>query len=269
MRRQGRIVAAAVAMIIAFIAAACGALSGMDPDSGIFYGTPVAVGLGDARAYVVLQDGAPVEVGIALSELALDGLPEADPAHAHDVHAMMHEYLLPLPKQAERTGYQLVELDWNPLGHEPDGIYNLPHFDAHFYLITLDQRNAIDPALETGFDVKAARYPSPEFIPEGFFSPAPVALPRMGVHWVDAQAPELHGARFEATFIYGTWDGEVIFTEPMITREFLLSRPNRTTELPVPQRFARPGAYPTSYTTRWDDAAREYRIALTGLVQRD
>jgi hypothetical protein len=43
------------------------------------YGTPVEVGKGRARTYIVVdrKTGNPVEVGVALDDTALDGLPAA------------------------------------------------------------------------------------------------------------------------------------------------------------------------------------------------
>ena len=38
--------------------------------------------------------------------------------------------------------------------------------------------------------------------------------------------------------------------------------------LPAAQRYEVPGYHPTAYSIRWDEAAREWRIALTGLVKR-
>ena len=55
------------------------------------YGTPVKVGEGMARTYVVLDaksGQSPVELGIALDEKALDGLP---------TDGMMYAFDLPLP----------------------------------------------------------------------------------------------------------------------------------------------------------------------------
>ena len=43
------------------------------------------------------------------------------------------------------TQYKFVQFDWNPAGHEPAGVYDLPHFDFHFY--TVSRRSAeLDPA---------------------------------------------------------------------------------------------------------------------------
>ncbi len=42
---------------------------------------------------------------------------------------------LTLPPEAAGTGFRVLQFDWNPHGHEPLGIYDLPHFDFHFYYI--------------------------------------------------------------------------------------------------------------------------------------
>ena len=45
------------------------------------------------------------------------------------------------------------------------------------------------------------------------------AVPDMGNHLIDAKSPELvsQGQVFTHTFIFGAYDGHVIFYEPMIT----------------------------------------------------
>ena len=58
-----------------------------------------------------------------------------------------------------------------------------------------------------------------------------VAVPKMGVHWVNAKSPELQGMvgnpagckPFTATFIQGAWNGTFIFEEPMITRAYIMT----------------------------------------------
>lgn len=200
------------------------------------YGPPAKIGRGRACTYVLLdaRTRAPLELGVALDERAMEGLP-APMAHGpggggHE-HVDMHVYDLELPAQ-NPTPFKFVELDWNPAGHEPPGIYNVPHFDFHFYTITPAQRNAIDPGAlgEAQFLAKSGHLP-----PEAERAPFHVALaapgqpvtavPRMGVHWVDVRTPELQGMLgnpagyrpFTTTFIYGSWDGDFIFAEPMIS----------------------------------------------------
>jgi hypothetical protein len=44
----------------------------------------------------------------------------------------------------------------------------------------------------------------------------------MGNHLLDSQSPELKDSLpFATTFIYGAYEGELIFWEPMITLDFL------------------------------------------------
>ncbi|HEU4697544.1 MAG TPA: DUF5602 domain-containing protein [Gemmatimonadales bacterium] len=263
-------------------AAGVPARAGEAPGTHRQYGTPVKLGEGRARSYVVLdRTGAPLELGVALDERALDGLPAP---MAHDPgtpggHVDMHEYLLPLPAQ-NPTPYQLIELDWNPAGHEPPGIYDKPHFDFHFYTISLAERNAIDPA-DPAYGAKAGNYPAPEYVLPGYVPPtvlaggAPaeaVAVPRMGMHWLNpAASPELPPTLepFTRTFIMGTWDGKQIFQEPMITRAFLLTKPDVEQPIPTAQRYAPAGYYPSGYRVTWDAQAKEYRVALTGMAWRD
>ena len=261
------------------------------------YGTPVAVGNGRARTYVVLDQrsgGRPLEVGVALDEAALEGLPTPSAAaHGGDAHAGMTVYDLELPAR-HGTPYQFVQLDWNPGGHEPPGVYDVPHFDFHFYTISKAERDAIDPAVigQAQYAARANRLPpeaerADSYVPLGppDAPPAAVAVPRMGVHWGSLHAPELQGlfgrpeaARpFTTTFLRGSWDGRVHFDEPMVTRAFILGRKAATAPaqrdsvmpLPAAQRYLPAGAHPTAYRVAYDAQAREYRIALTQLTRRD
>jgi hypothetical protein len=249
------------------------------------YGVPVRVGNGRARTYVVLDQknaGRPLEVGVALDERAMEGLSEAAPhgaaapGHEHE-HVGMQMYDLAMPAQ-NPTPYKFVELDWNPGGHDPAPIYGAPHFDFHFYTVTPAERDAIDPA-DPAFGQKAANYPQGDLVPANFMvlppppAPAP-AVPRMGVHWSNLAAPELQPpgsptrADFTHTFIYGSWDGQFTFAEPMITRAYLLSKPDVTVPVSVAARHATPGYHPSAYRVTWDAQAKEYRVALTGLAYR-
>jgi hypothetical protein len=268
------------------------ALDGFAPGATRQYGEPVSLGAGRARAYVVVDaknGGAPLEVGVALDERALDALP-APMAHGGDMgHADMHEYLLALPAQ-NGTPFKFVELDWNPGGHEPAGVYDTPHFDFHFYTVDVAQRNAIDPT-SPRYAAEGDRLPEAAYIPPFYALPVPpgtpasaTAVPRMGVHMLDMRSPEIQGLLgnqaaykpFTTTFIHGSWDGKLIFWEPMITRAHILSKKaatdvaerNQVIALPIPQRYAAAGRYPAAYRIAWDAQAKEYHVALTQLTQR-
>lgn len=264
-----------------------------DPTVRIKYGRPVAVGNGTARTYVLFSEAnhaVPLELGVALSEAAMDGLPGPNPHAAHIAaqsaheHVDNHVYLLDLPKGGVEP-YRFVELDWNPGGHEPPGIYDRPHFDFHFYTISKAERAAIVPT-DPDFQKKAGMLPPeiqrpPMYIvaaPPG--APAP-GVPLMGVHWVDVRSPELQKMLgkpeayrpFTATFIYGSWAGRFTFVEPMITRAHIMSKKSAAANeqeevLPVPMapQHEPRGYYPAAYRIAWNAESREYRIALTRLV---
>jgi hypothetical protein len=246
------------------------------------YGAPVEVGNGRARTYIVVdqKSGDPVEVGVALDEAALEGLP-ATGDHGGGGHEHYNSFMLSLPAE-NGTPYRFVELDWNPKGH--GGPYTAPHFDFHFYRIPLAERDAIDPETPE-YAARAANLPAGDQLPAGYvshhrlmnLSPAQATVPKMGLHWIDTSSPELppRNQPFTATFIIGSWNGKVIFDEPMITRDFILAQRDaatasgRTIAVPAAQRYAPAGFYMSGYRVSYDAKAGEYRIALTGLTHHD
>ena len=256
------------------------------------YGAAQQVGNGTVRTYIVTDQkngGRPLEVGVALSEQALEGLPA--PVESTDPMANMHMYTLELPAR-NPTQYKFVQFDWNPKGHEPDSVYTYAHFDFHFYTVPVEVRNSILPS-DPQYAAKAANYPAPEYRPPFYLDAATAAnapaaavtIPMMGLHWLDVRSPELQkltgnpaGYRpFTKTFIYGTWDGQFIFDEPMITRAYILEKktatdPSVVDELvPVPtaQKYSPAGFYPSAYRITWDAQQKEYRIALTQLSWKE
>ena len=260
------------------------------------YGAPVAVGDGFARANVLYaqQDGgAPIEGGVALDARAMTGLPAANPqkhAGASDGHEHLdnHPYLLSLPGRGAAP-FQFVELDWNPGGHEPPGVYDTPHFDFHFWTTSREARASIvpsDPQYQRKADMLPPEAQRPPFFavaaPPG--APAP-GVPLMGVHWVDVRTPELQKVfgkpeawkPFTTTFLYGSWEGEYTFLEPMITREYIMAKKAATDPavrdevipVPVPTQFGAPGYYPSAYRIAYDAESKQYRIALTQLGWRE
>lgn len=261
--------AAALACVALSLSACVG--DGQSAESRqILYGEEVRLGAGTARTYVTMNGDTPGEVGVALSRAALEGLP-ADGAEGGvqmpDGHSTF-EFALGMPT-GNVTPFEHVVIDWNPGGHEPPGTYDLPHFDFHFYTITADERRRIDPA-DPSFMDRALRMPTADHVPAGYILPDLPPVPFMGNHWVDPSSPELREQpeTFTHTFIYGSWDGRIVFAEPMITKAFLESRPAVRVPVGVAQRYEPAGFYPASYEIRWDEGAAEYRVALTELTWR-
>jgi hypothetical protein len=219
------------------------------------------VGNGTARSWVALgEDGKAIAIGVTLTEAALTGLP---PALTPGL--IWTEFLLPLPPEASVTGFNHIGLNWNPKGHDPEGVYKVPHFDFHFYMISPAERERITAR---GDDVERCRKPMPaEFIPAGYIQAPGAEEPGMGTHWVEPGSHEFHGKAFTHTFIYGSYDGRMIFAEPMITKAFLETKPDITVPVKVAAKYQKPGYYPTQYSIQYRPDTREYVVAIEGLKQ--
>lgn len=250
----------ATVVITAFQGGAQAASPG--PVAGTYDGPAGDIEGGRAYTFVTLDAGGkPTAIGIRMSETVLSGLPAELP---HDEHS--REYVLSLPKEDAVSGYNHVGINWNPKGHLPPGVYDRPHFDFHFYLISLEQRDKITA---TGEDLaRAHKAPAPEFMPEGYILPEGTEVPRMGAHAVDPAGPEFNKLPFTETFIYGFYDGSMVFVEPMVTRAFLETKPNGTNPVKLPKAYARHAYYPTRYSVKYDGAQREYVISLEDLIYR-
>ncbi|HKH92217.1 MAG TPA: DUF5602 domain-containing protein [Gemmatimonadaceae bacterium] len=241
-----------------FVAAtmlACSESTTEPPDlSGTFYGGATTMAGGSGRAYVTLDAaGTPTELGLALTESALDGLPAAKA-----------EFVFTMPSEASATAYQHAAINWAPTGHEPTA-YMVPHFDVHFYMISSQARDAITSA-DPGYATKLALQPTASFLPAGYAIGMP--MERMGMHWRDPASPELSGAPFTSTFIYGSYDGRIVFGEPMIAKSYLDSKPALVVRpLKLPQQYSTTGHQATAYSTVYDATKKEFRIALVNLVR--
>ncbi|WP_269850649.1 DUF5602 domain-containing protein [Methanosarcina horonobensis] len=189
------------------------------------------------------------------TELSLYGLPEGE----------LTEYILPLPEEASAAAYDHIGIDWNPKGHEPQGIYDRPHFDVHFYMIGQKERDKITATEEDMANL--SKDPEPEYVPEGYVS-TPGGIPRMGAHWIDPTSPEFNEQPFEETFIYGFYDGEMVFVEPMVTIDFLKTKPELTKQLKLPKCYPTEAYYPTSYSIRYAENTEEYTVSLEGMTLR-
>jgi hypothetical protein len=249
-------------------AVACSDSNSPDSNAGRHFGASEAIGQGTARAFVETDAaGTPTALGISMTETALSGLPST--ANPPDPAAAM--LTLTLPPEAEATGFDHAEIQWNPQGHPPEQIYGLPHFDFHFYLVSTADEQAILPT-DPQYAAKAANFPSADFVPAGYApppgSPAANAVPQMGLHWTDTNSPEFNGQQFTKTFIYGSWNGRFIFVEPMVTKAYLETHPNDTKPVPQPTRWAIRASYPATYTVKYDASTKEYQIVLGDLTMR-
>lgn len=222
-----------------------------DNNIGLFPGPDETIQKGKGRSWINLNSvGAPTQLGITLDDAALNSMP---------VQGEESNFKLALSNAAKlATPFDHIEIGWNPHGHEPVGVYNKPHFDFHFYMVSDAEVNAAtDP-------VKLDAIPAAEYVPKNYV-PGP-AVPKMGKHFIDITSPELNGKAFNETFIYGTYDGKVTFYEPMITLAFLLSAESFERQIPQPEKYMKPGYYPTTMSIAKHDGVTD--IILSGFVKR-
>jgi hypothetical protein len=224
-----------------------------------YYGRPVSFGGGVVRTYVTIaKDSTPTALGIEIPAKAFSNLPQ-----------IMSGLTLQFPDEARNLPFQYLNMDWNPQGHEPDHIYTVPHFDFHFYLQSPEATKAIKPGSCQGLDCEAYRRAMKDvpvrYRPADYRNVGAV-VPQMGNHLIDPASPEFNNQPFTRTFLYGTYDGRVIFYEPMLTLQYLQSQPNEYLELKQATDYAQSGYYPTRYSVRYDPSQEVYRISLERFV---
>ncbi len=236
----------------------------------VIKGEPKQLGEGSVYTWVRLDaNGNPEAIGVSFSENSLSGLPKiTDPGGMKILGDFItFEYTLDFPQEISSTPFNHIGLNWNPGGHIPAEFYGVPHFDFHFYTIPMSDRHQISAKDEdTNVCYKA---PTPEFLPKDYICAPVSAEPMMGSHWVDLSSPEFNGQKFTKTFIYGHYNTNLIFWEPMVTKAYFESKPNTNDKLKLPEKYAKSGLYyPASYSVMYDDQSKEYSVSLDGFVLR-
>jgi hypothetical protein len=217
-----------------------------------YLGPVTKMGNGRIQSFITYNKSRiPTAFGIKMSEKSLENLPSG----SHGNHTS-HEYILKLPKQAEITPFTHIVVDWAPDGHDPQGVYDLPHFDFHFYTISEVERQQISGLAPDQMDTEV---PLSKYLPEHYVQ-LPGRVPKMGVHWMNPMSPELHGETFSKTLIYGTSRGKVAFLEPMITLAYIKGKPNLSDEVPQPEAVEVEAYYPKKYFVGFDSSKKEYLI---------
>lgn len=227
-------------------------------DSNTYYGPQVKLGQGHVRSWIrISHDGIPEELGIVMSKGLLEKLPPGvEPV----------QLVLPMHKKVgEVTPFDHVYFDWNPLGHEPEGVFTVPHFDVHFYMTSVAAREAIPI-----YDDAMAQFnnlPAAEYLPGDYFTPpfGGTAVPQMGSHWLPIALGDF--LPFTNILLYGTYDGEVTFVEPMNTLAYLKSEVPFSMPFSQPAKFAKTSYYPTMYNVYQDKNGRNI-ISVSHFVKR-
>lgn len=241
--------------------------AGTAGNEGTVHGKVEKMGAGTVQSFVTLDsDGVPAAIGVTLSVGALQQLPAApntvsrcydlDGNGRHTGHECIGdlERILDVPV-APSSGlpFKWITVNWNAAGHPAP--YNRPHLDFHFYAADRALVEAITPGrcgelVDCGHFTRATRPVPAQYLPGGHISVGAV-VPRMGNHLLDSQSPELKDSLpFTRTFIYGAYEGELIFWEPMMTLEFLRKTRAACFGISQPEGFRKAGYYPTEYCVR-------------------
>jgi hypothetical protein len=210
-----------------------------EADEATYNGAEQKIGNGKTYSWVKFDaDEKPTAIGFTMTKGALDNLPHAGVA-----------LVLSFPKEAVgKIPFDHIMLDYLHTGHEPAMVYDVAHFDMHFYTQPLAERLAIpiyDQA-KSKFD----NLPTTDYLPPGYVR-LPAGVPQMGTHWADPTSPELAGkGKFTETLIYGTYEGKVTFMEPMVSFDFLKNKPNLSKAMPLPKKYNKQGYYPMRYSIK-------------------
>ena len=257
-------------------------------------GPQAVLGEVTVRAFVQLQDdGTPFALGIRFPDSAFESLP-SEPADGYrcldlnedrdiDVGAECvggHERVLFLPRVWDDSvgpPFRWALFNWNPAGHGPPGVWDVAHFDFHFFIQSLADRSRIRigrcAMLVDCDDLEVGTRPVPApYLPSGYEDRGVVEF-GMGNHLID---PATFGGPSDPpthTLIYGAWGGRISFLEPMVTMRFLQaisdgSQPSRCYPVPRAQDVEEPGYYPTVYCIRRRPNRGEFVISLEGFELR-
>lgn len=220
--------------------------------SNVFKGPTVELGEGYARSWIrISHAGQPEEMGVEVTEAALSSLPDHN-----------EPMLLPLHQKAkEVTPFDHIGFNYMNHGHFPPGVFDVPHFDVHFYMQTVEERLAIPAAGPTSIGMFMLLPPA-GYMPPTYSPTAPEA--QMGLHW---GPPPPTFLPFTRVMIYGSYNSALTFIEPMVTISHLL---NSTTSNPYlqPQKFAEAGNYPTVFNVYRDAKTGSRHVTLSEFVAR-
>lgn len=166
----------------------------------------------------------------------------------------------------DATGLTHLTVYWEAMGHPP-GPYLTPHFDFHFYTVSIEDRMAIDctdlskpAALADGYSLPDVELPPPMASMLGVGTLVGLCVPQMGMH--SLLTAELEGSSpFRGTMVIGYNKGQSVFLEPMITKAMLMEK--ASFDLPVPTIPGIPGKYPRKFHAEYDAQQNAYRFVLS------
>jgi hypothetical protein len=220
-----------------------------------YTGTPVALGSGTMNTFIQTDaSGKPTSVGFTINEAALSAMPSTDSMFMLMLPGMsggMNMNMMPAP-------FDHIELDWSANGDTGTVIFNHPHLDCHFFMISSTSQMGIMMGMDT-FSVGS------DYMPANCMGDS-VDESGMGMHVWDTLAPEYHGSAFTHSYMYGFYHGNMDFVEIMCAKTFLDTKTNYTGDMSQPSAFKSHGYYPMKYTVSYDAGTKTYTYSINNLM---
>lgn len=161
---------------------------------------------------------------------------------------------IPFQSESANSPFNHLSLKWNP----GNGIFSSPHIEVGFHKTNMGERTEtkIEDPLNNVF-------PNAQLLPVNFI-PAKEFVAVAGKRWINPSARELHQAEESHTFMFDTYNGEIISFVPAFTIEYLHKSKDQIFTLSLPRGEVRKTGYtyPSSYSLSYEAAKREYLISL-------
>jgi hypothetical protein len=204
-----------------------------------------------------------LEAGVTIPYAVIENAPDEN--HSEEFKA---DAVVEFPADVQRTTFlDHLGLFWEPHGHEPEGRYDTPHFDFHFF--------GIEPAGAAAIDCTNLEQRDPALAPDGWLPPVPpgadpqdFCVPLMGYHLVpmtEFRSPgEWQPCWFDKVMIAGEYAGRYSFLEPMVTKAVLEEKRSFELSVPRPVQLGRAALYPTKFEAIFDEGANAYQLVFSG-----
>lgn len=269
------------------------------------YGESATLGDGSYRVFSQTEGHKPLVIGLIGTDKLYQTVPTGEPYTDHlwcydkngdgQIEEMAedgsmecsggHERAMALNatfKKKVKTPFTYVLVNWNPMGHSMP-IWNVPHFDVHFYMNSNAERLAIKPGpcwvlIDCALTDKASNLPAAKYIAPNYTNDLQAYEPGMGNHLVDSTSPELpsnggDASLFTKTWMFGSWDGQITFYEPMVRKTIYDGLIDGTvadscSAIPRPPAVQKTGWYPTKYCVRHRANRHETLTTMEDFVYR-
>jgi len=223
------------------------------------YGPAVTVGNGTGRAYITLQGNVPISTGVELTEAGTTNFAPPAPGQA------AFEYSFPPPPQlAATTPFLNVGIFASP-GHPPANQQDVPHIHPTWFIITPEERAQIvsDSPLNS-VPVAPEEIPANHmvFATQGYF-------PSIGELSLDPILPGYRETPMVTTaYEYRFFNGHMTLVALDFANSFFPSKQEVVSPLEIPQKYPKPGYYPTTYHLHWDKNHKVFQMSVENFVLR-